>query len=334
MRSRLACTIALGFLALAALGEGAARANEVAAQLDYVSVSDCPAAADFEEIVAEHLGYSPFREDAPQRVIVRIEASGRGLEGLIEWRNESGGWAGERTFPSRNTNCGELVRAMGFAIALQFQLLAAAQAGAPRTAEPPPAPRAQTEPAAPPTLSVSPVESSGHAATAKSTREPPSIVAGAGAAAGVGSSPNVAALGRLFGTVAWPHLAVELAAEASVPSTLHRADGAGFSQHVLLAGLAGCGVSGRWSGCLLAKAGQIRVTGEGVDMPGTASGLFLQTGLRVAVTQALGHRAQLMVHADGLASLVRGIVTLDSMPVWTTPRVAATAGIDFGVRFQ
>jgi hypothetical protein len=62
--------------------------------------------------------------------------------------------------------------------------------------------------------------------------------------------------------------------------------------------------------------------------------LFLQTGLRLALTQALGRRTMIVVHGDGLASLTRGIVTLDSMPVWTTPRTAAAVGLDFGVRFQ
>lgn len=325
-------TAALALAATAALSERAASAGEVAAQLDYVSLPECPAAGDFEETVAEHLGYSPFREDAPQRVIVRIEASGRGLEGLIEWRNESGGWAGERTFPSRNTNCVELVRAMGFAVALQFQMLAAAQAG--RPAGPPPPAQAPVEVAPAPTVSASPAAGNTLQTTSRGGPSAPAITIGAGAAAGVGNSPNVGAFGRLFGTLSWSHLAVELSGEASVPSTLRRADGAGFSQQMLLAGLAGCGVSGRWSACLLGKVGEIRVSGEGVDTPGTASGVFLQTGLRLAVTQPLGRRALLLVHGDGLASLTRGIVTIDAMPVWTTPRVAAAVGLDFGVRFQ
>ena len=76
------------------------------------------------------------------------------------------------------------------------------------------------------------------------------------------------------------------------------------------------------------------MSGDGVDTPATSAGLVLQTGLRLAVTQALGHRVHLVAHADGVALLTRGVVTLDAMPVWTTPRVAATAGLDFGVRFR
>ena len=328
---------AFGFAALAALGEGAARAGDVAAQLDYDAAPGCPVTAAFEATVVDHLGYDPFRDDAAQRVVIRIEASGRGLEGRIEWRNEAGGWAGERTFPSRSADCGDLTRAMAFAVALQFQLLAAARSGAPRPATPPAVANMATEPATAPTLTATPA-----APATSTTREMPTqgglsrptITAGAGAAAGVGVAPNVTALGRLFGTVSWPHLAVELAVEVSVPSTFRRADGAGFSQQVLLAGLAGCGLSGRWSGCLLLNVGEIRVAGEGVDSPGTAAAPFLQAGLRLAVTQPLGRRAQLVLHGDGLVPITRGVVTLDSMPVWTTPRIAAAGGLDFGMRFQ
>ena len=330
MRRRLAWATVFAF---AAFGEGAARAADVTAQLDYASIPDCPASADFEATVAEHLGYSPFRSDAPQSVIVRIETSGRGLEGLIEWWNESGGWAGERTFPSRSTNCVELVRAMGFAVALQFQLLAAAQTGSQRPAGSPTVDHPPPDVAPAATLSVSPTAPDSRQQATRS-RSAPVFSAGAGAAAAVGLSPSLGAVGRLFGTASWSHVAVEVAAEASVPSTLHRADGAGVSQQVLLAGLAGCGVNGRWSVCLLGKAGEIRVAGEGVDTPGTVSRLSLQTGLRLGLTQALGRRAQIVVHGDGLASLTRGIVTLDGMPVWTTPRIAAAVGLDFGVRFQ
>jgi hypothetical protein len=217
---------------------------------------------------------------------------------------------------------------MGFALAVQFQLLASEA-----TASTTPPEVSPTPPPAPPTIIKPPAPPASGQRDAGS-RSRPSIAIGAGASAGVGLSPEITALGRVFGSVAWPHVAVELAIETSLPSTLHRADGAGFSEQVFLVGLAGCGLRSRWSGCLLAKVGEVRVVGEGVDLPATASAPFLQTGLRLAVTQMLGHRAQVALHADGLALISRGIVTLDSMPVWTTPRVAATLGLDLGVRFQ
>jgi len=317
---RVAGCVVIGLVAVAALGERAARAGDVAARLDYVAGSTCPAAADFEAAVAKHLGYSPFQDDASERVAVRIETSGRGLEGRLEWRNEDGGWAGERTFPSRTGDCAELVRAMGFALAVQFQLLATTDAA--RTPAAPPAPPTVIAPPAPP---PPPASDAGGG---------PALAAGAGAAAGIGLSPDVTAVGRVFGSVAWSRVAVELAGEASAPSTLRRTDGGGFSHQVFLASVAGCGLLSRWSGCVLAKIGEMRVSGDGVDTPATSSGLMLQTGLRLAVTLMLGQRAHVIAHADGVALLTRGVVTLDAMAVWTTPRVAATVGLDFGVRFR
>lgn len=160
------------------------------------------------------------------------------------------------------------------------------------------------------------------------------MAAGAGASAAVGLATDVTAVGRVFGSVMWQHLALELATEISVPSTTRRADGAGFSQQAFLVSLAGCGVVSRFSGCLLGKIGELRVSGDRVDSPTTSSGLILQAGLRLAMTQTLGHRAYVVAHADTVALLTRGIVTLDAMPVWTTPRVAATFGLDFAVRFR
>jgi hypothetical protein len=157
---------------------------------------------------------------------------------------------------------------------------------------------------------------------------------GAGGAVGLGVSSSAVPLGRLFGAVAWPRAAVELAAEISAPSTTHRADGAGFSQQQVLASLAGCAVLRPLNGCLVAKAGDIRVVGQGVDLPATAHGFAAQAGLRIGVTHMLGSRMQIGVHADGLALLTQGVVTLDGMPVWTTPRFAALFGADIGVRFR
>ena len=58
---RLACAAALAFAAIATLNESAARATEVAAQLDYGAAAGCPVAGDFEAIVTGRLGYGPFR---------------------------------------------------------------------------------------------------------------------------------------------------------------------------------------------------------------------------------------------------------------------------------
>ena len=319
-------------MALAAPRLGQARTATVATQLDYAAAPGCPDVDVFQGIVRRRLGYDTFRADAPNLVVVRIESAGRALEGQIEWRNAAGVSIGEQTFPSRSGDCGELTLAMGFALALQIQLLAST---APDHAEPPPpAP-------APPVASAPPPPVSAPAARLEMPAPPPStapagpaLSVGLGAAAGFGVSSDATALGRLFVTAAWPHLALELAGEASAPATTHRSDGAGFSQEELLASLAACWVHGPLHACAVGKMGEVRVRGQNVDDALTASGVMIQTGLRLAFVQPLGQRTYMAARAESLARVTEGTVTLDSTPVWTTPRFAALLGIDVGVRFR
>ena len=149
---------------------------------------------------------------------------------------------------------------------------------------------------------------------------------------GIASSP--VPLGRLSGTVGWTHFALELAGEVSTSSTFRRTDGSGFSQQEIFGSVAGCGVRRPWSACLVAKFGELRVDGQGIDVPTTATAFMAQTGLRLAVTHSLGGRFVIAAHADGLALLTRGIVKLDSVPVWTTPRLGAALGADIGIQFR
>ena len=338
-KCRLGRAAWLGFAAITTLAEPAARGGQLAAHLDYLATAGCPVSGDFETVVARRLGYSPFRSDASEHVVVRIEGSGRALLGRLEWRNAAQQWIGERTFPSRSGDCGELVRAMGFALALQLQLMAATAprtAALPRVAEPPP-----TEASAPPTVVAPLPTTTTTTVTATPTAETPttaprsglSIAAGGGASVAVGLAPTAIVVGRIFGAVAWSRVALELGAEASTSSVLHRSDGSGFSEQLRLGTIAGCGLRGAWSACLMGKVGQIRIVGQGVDVPASPSGILFQAGLRLAVTQTLGRHAQVVVHAAGLSPISGRTVTLDSMPVWTTPRVAADLGIDLAVRF-
>jgi hypothetical protein len=317
-----------------------ARTVVVAAQLDYAAASGCPTVDDFEAVVNARLGYRAFRPDAPGRVVVRIESAGRALEGRLEWRDATGTAIGEQLFPSRTGDCAELTRAMGFALALQIQLMAATVGE--NSPPPPPAPPEDTavpKVTAPPPPSapapVAQIQSTGSGASeATENGDGPAVLAGVGAAAGLGLSSDPIAVARLFVTMAWSHVAVELGGEASVPSTTHRGDGAGFSQEQILASVAGCGLRGPFSVCAVGKAGELRVVGQGVDVPLTASGVMILAGLRLAASHTFGHRTYIVGRLEGLARLTRGTVTLDSMPVWTSPTFAALLGIDVGFRFK
>jgi hypothetical protein len=49
--------------------------------------------------------------------------------------------------------------------------------------------------------------------------------------------------------------------------------------------------------------------------------------------QNLGTRVFLEAHVDGVLRVTRWIGRLDQVPVWSSPPVATTIGVDVGVRF-
>jgi len=326
-------------LSLLALSEREARAAPLEARaaplivrLEYAAGPGCPDAADFKAVVIARLGYDPFSETAPERVLVRIEPRTETIDGRIEWRDVSGKWVGEQAFPSVSTDCPRLVRAMGLALAIQIQLLAKADAApdanvAPAEAGSPPEAPATIPPPEAPTLpraaDVAPPPAGGPR---------PVFAIGAGPSVGLGMSSAPVMLARLFGTLAWQHISVELAAVVSLPATTRRADGAGFIQQHLLGGAAACASVTRWNGCLVTNAGAVRMAGE-IDRPTSATVLVVQVGVRAGITQRLGRRTFLSAHADGLANLTRWTASLDQVPVWTAPRFAAALGVDAGVQF-
>lgn len=329
---RVVLTIGLTLVIVAAPRESHARTVLVTAQLDYSAAPGCPSAARFKAIVTAQLGYDPFQENARERVVVQIESGGRALEGRIEWRNVDGGSIGEQAFPSRTGDCVELTRAMGFALALQIHLMATAvDETTPPPATPPQPPPAQTTFPSPGAQLANPAPA---APEAHAPARGPTVLVGAGVSAGLGISPNIVGLGRLSVTAAWSHAAVELAGEVSSPSATSRPGGGGFSQEELLASLAGCGVLRSLSACAVGKIGELRVVGQGVDVPLATSGLELQAGLRLAASHSLGRRTSIIAHTEGLVRLARGAIMLDSMPVWITPRFAALFGVDIAFQLR
>lgn len=242
----LACAAAV-CVTLLAQGDGRASTGALTVALDYAAASTCPEVGEFKAIVVGRLGYDAFREDASDRVLVHIEARDHAFEGRIEWRNVDGKWVGDRTFPSRSDDCGGLARAVAFALALQIQFsalrsvpagshVAALPETGPMGANPDSSavPSATTSPSSdavasspdesesppvPPVPSPTPSQQKDVAAVTESAASPdrapgPALAVGAGASVGFGLSSSAVALGRLFGSLAWVHWSLELAAEA------------------------------------------------------------------------------------------------------------------------
>jgi len=340
--SCLACVAAGVCLPAVAQGESQADAGAFAVALEYSAAPGCPDVNDFKAIVVGRLGYDAFRGDARERVLVEIAAHGGSFEGHIERRNAEGRWAGDRTFPSRSDDCDDLGRAMAFALALQIQLSASASPGATKIAvasetrntsetmaSSMPVPLATTPPSNVQEKAPTPSKDT----TSPHLAPRPTFAIGAGGSLGFGLSTQVVPSARGFGSLEWQQSSLELATEIAWPTTTRREDGAGFSQQLLLVGVAGCGALQRWSACLLAKAGEIRIVGKNVDNPRSLSGPILEPGLRLAVLQQLGRYLYVAARVEGLVNVTRWRVTLDQNLVWTADRFAATIGLDMGVRF-
>jgi hypothetical protein len=322
---------------------GAAQAKPLTVNLAYTAGPGCPSATEFKAVVAGRLGYDPFADNAPDRVLVELVPRGGSMDGRLEWRDASGGWAGEQMFPMVTTDCARLARGVGFALAVQIQLLATVRAEPEPVAGPPPAaPSASSAPAPPrPAASVVPAAPAAPAAPSLVVTAPlphrrgpgPQLALGFGPALGVGMSASPTLLGRLFGVLAWTRLSIELAAQTSLPTTMRRPDGSGFSQQHLLLGAAGCALFTVLTACLVANAGEVRMAGVDIDRPTSAVAPVIQAGARLGAVQRLGHRVVLGAHVDGLVAVTRWRGTLDGVPVWTAPRFAAVMAIDAAVRF-
>lgn len=317
-------------------------ARPFSVSVEYVAPAGCPSAAEFAAVVVGRLGYDPFAEDAPQRVLVGIKPGARGLEGRLEWRHADGSWAGEQAFPEHTNDCADLVRAMGFALAVQINLLTTGPASATAVESSPP--KDERRPNAPSTASAAtaPEGPKRDAATedragggGDDARRGARWVfgLGAGAALGAGLWPNPVALGRGFGRLARDPLAFELGVEVSSLSTGRRDDGAGFTERALLSSVAVCGKQAPWSACLLGKGGILKVSGQRIDVPASPTGAAAQLGLRLGFEQGAGP-VFYAGRVEGLVNLVRPVVRLDRVPVWTAPGFAAGVGLDVGVIFQ
>lgn len=147
----------------ASAGEPSTR---IGIQLDYTLAAgtSCQAEKVLHDEVARHLGYDPFRADAPGRITVRIGPNERGVGAVVASFDVEGArtWTREAAYPAES--CPALISWLGMVIAFHLDhelspapaprapmLKAAASALAlhpPRETPPPPAP-ATLEPSTP-----------------------------------------------------------------------------------------------------------------------------------------------------------------------------------------
>ena len=355
MRSKTRFLVATVLGAIATAGLPARKT--VAAEADFFialqyaidsSVRGCPNEAEFRKSVVQQLGDDPFHDDASLSVVIRVGGSARAVNGQVDWRSESGKDMGQRRFLAKDGNCSNLLTEIGFAVALQIQLLrttapaeklgaVSTQPKPPNTEAPAPAELAPARPA--PNLAVPVPERSRNA----DLRTDPGVAQissrwpmwlGIGPSMAWGVSPSMTASARLFLGARRENMSIEIGAEANLPSTARQTDNSGFRQNLFGASAAVCAHRYALSGCALGKVGQARVSGFGVDQPRSATGIVGQAGLRLAGTVKLGDRWFALAHVDALGLLTPYTVELNQVEQWKMPRLGALAGIDLSARFR
>jgi hypothetical protein len=340
-RSLALCCGVLTFLCVACIAPPARAEARVFVELDYrmdATLSECPSDASFRVMVEDQLGYDPFRAGSAHRVVARAQPDGVGIKGLVEWRDASGAPRGERELSTERVDCREFARVMSFTIAVQIQLLAesieqSAVAGSSPAQKGASSSTPLARPRTPPVDGVSDTGNPSQPDAAAGEEARRQFMLGAGPALGFGFARRTALGGRVFARMRRSQLAVELGAEASLPSRQTLPDGNGFDQHMVAGSLAGCAFIRSLAGCVLTKWGSLQVRGFGVDLPRESSGLVGLAGLRLMLSEHLATRWVGALRVEGLATLAPWRVSLNQRQIWVTPTLSLSLGADLGAVF-
>lgn len=311
---------------------------------------DCPDESAFKASIRDQVGYDPFEPGAPHRLVAAFHPEPPGIRGAVTWRDGAGDVRGERILYLERDDCPAFARMLGFAIVVQLELFH--QDPEALTSPPPPAPSADstagrndaTDPAPPRATASgdSNVDTSPYSDEFGPTRDwverdtgngerngaGARLALGAGPLVGFGFTSEPALGGRAFLNARRDLFAAELGFEGSLPAVATRHAGAGFEERLMLGSLAGCVAADPIAGCLVGKAGVLRVEGVGLDVSRVSSGFVAQAGPRFVVSHQLARGWSTALRLELLAALKPWGVTVDGREVWTMPAFGVSIGAD------
>lgn len=301
----------------------------------------CPDVVEFRSMVAERLKYDPYREGSAFVVEVRARPSEQGPDGSVRWSSPAESGLSERHFSPKSQDCHELMATIAFVVAVQLELMATESESevAPKSTEigsgkAPDSAASPTTAAAEAPPATSAPAGAAESVPAAATPSNWSVLAGAGPMVGLGLAPAAVMQGRLFLAAEFTRIALEIGAEASLPTTTYQDNGGGFRYQLTLGTLAACARHRSVQVCGLGKLGRLAVRGLAVDKPASPVGFVAQVGPRVAYSLALGDNFALLVHVDALFLITPWTVDVNRVAMWTMPRFAGVAGIDLAARFR
>lgn len=302
----------------AALLSGAASAKERVRLLWDAEGAQCPDQPSLEAAISARLGYSPFDDQAPSRVVALVRRRAPGLQGTLELFDAAGQRQGRRVFDSPTDDCSELAASMELAITIAIDPQASA-APAPRPALPP-APEPAPAPAAP----APPAPGPEHA----------HFAAAVGAAAELGLGPTPSGDLSLQLSVRYRALLVGLEGWGDLPTTAPVPGGVQGSAHAnLLAGsVLVCGAY-RWVGlCAVGTVAALLVAGDVGGLPTRATVVVPLAGVRAWGHFELGAFAlEPFAELDFVANRVT--IRTPSETVWAAPPVGGKLGLSLAYRF-
>jgi hypothetical protein len=326
-----------GFLLfLAALGashEVRAAAPDATVRLVYArggGADQCPDEDSLRADVAGHLGYDPFRTDAPRTLFASISRAGQGLRGDIVIRSSVGTVLGKRELASHATDCSELASALALAMSIAIDPL---QLVRPYSSPSPSGASVET-----PIVQVVPVsvvpEAAEHPEKAPSRADPVTWRIALGAGGALGAEPGPSFDTTLEGGLRWRKASFALEGRIDLPASLQAGNGTGVRASRFAGTFVPCLHESVVLLCGLATLGVLQGTGLGVVGQDKDTTAFATAGARLGLELPVYGVLAARFAVDGAAALTRTSLAVGGKDLWTTPALLGGFGVAAVGRFR
>lgn len=296
-----------------------AKEESVTARLAYGAVDACPDEASLRSLVAQRLGFDPFRPASDSTVTITIVREGHELVADVRYQGASQR-RGERQLRTPDDDCGELATSVALTVAIMLDPRAFGQ-GAPKTQEP--------EPELPPQV---PHREVPHRERPEATLRPASAWSwrfGAGPTIGLGAAPAPSIGATLFAGARSGRFSADVEGRADLPASRAVGEGAEVASSLLVAGVVPCArVVGSGGACFLLAAGALRGEARQAGSPDRLTTFYATVGGRLFWEIDLAPSLALRFRGELTSPLTPTSLAIGGTTQWTTPSVAAALGID------
>jgi hypothetical protein len=279
--------------------------------------------------VAARVGYDPFFPYASVTILADVERVGDRLEGRIKLLDDKGVVRGARTLREPIDHCAELVSAMGLAISIALDTVAAPPSAEPPAESPIPANPPTTEPPEA-ARADRPPEAEAPPASAPAPALRPFV--GIGVLGTTGSEPNATLGMSVFGGARWRWMSATLDARADLPGTTQGPNGGTVEAQLLVGSIVPCAHLSVFASCILVSAGILHASGANVSAPDSRDLFYLGLGARLGLEVPVGRSLVVPIFAEARAPLTRPTLHIADGEAWRAP--ALTAAAELGLKWH